>query len=45
MPDALNIIELKNPEKTFDTGHRALDGLTLAVPAGSMSGCTFCLPR
>ena len=38
MPDPLNILELEKLEKTFDTGHRALDGLTLAVPAGSIFG-------
>jgi ABC-2 type transport system ATP-binding protein len=38
MSDPLNILELENLVKTFDTGHRALDGLTLAVPAGSIFG-------
>jgi len=38
MPDSLNILELENLEKTFDNGHRALVGLSLAVPAGSIFG-------
>jgi ABC-2 type transport system ATP-binding protein len=38
MPDPLNILELENLEKTFDSGHRALVGLSLAVPAGSIFG-------
>jgi ABC-2 type transport system ATP-binding protein len=35
----MNILELTGLTKTFENGHRALDGLTLDVPAGSIFGC------
>jgi ABC-2 type transport system ATP-binding protein len=34
----VNAIELTDITKTYDSGRRALDGLTMAVPAGSLLG-------
>lgn len=34
----MNILEIGELVKTYDTGHRALDGLTLTVPEGSVFG-------
>jgi ABC-2 type transport system ATP-binding protein len=39
MSDRINILELTNLVKTYETGHRALDNLTLQVPTGSIFGC------
>ena len=38
MPDRLNTLELSDLVKVYTTGHRALDGLSLSVPAGSIFG-------
>jgi ABC-2 type transport system ATP-binding protein len=39
MSDRVNILEIDRLVKTYETGHRALDGLTLHVRAGSLFGC------
>ena len=36
--DRVNAIELSNLTKTYESGRRALDGLTMAVPEGSLFG-------
>jgi ABC-2 type transport system ATP-binding protein len=38
MPDRLNIIECRNVVKEYDRRVRALDGMTMSVPAGSIFG-------
>ena len=38
MPDRLNIIECTAVVKEYDRGVRALDGMTMSVPAGSIFG-------
>lgn len=38
MQDSLNILEIDDLEKTYDSGQRAIDGLSLRVPRGSIFG-------
>jgi len=38
MPHAVNILELEGLVKTYETGHRALDNLTLRIPQASIFG-------
>jgi ABC-2 type transport system ATP-binding protein len=38
MSDSLNILEIEGLCKTYESGHRAIDGLTLRVPRGSIFG-------
>ena len=39
MHDNLNILEIEDLVKTYDSGHRAVDGLSLSIPRGSIFGC------
>jgi len=38
MPERVNILEVKELTKTYESGHRAVDGLSLTVPNGSIFG-------
>jgi ABC-2 type transport system ATP-binding protein len=38
MPDGVNILEIVGLKKTYDSGHRALESLSLAVPKGAVFG-------
>lgn len=38
MPDRVNILEINSLVKTYDSGQRAVDGLTLSVSEGSIFG-------
>jgi ABC-2 type transport system ATP-binding protein len=38
MPDPINILQIHNLHKTFESGHRALAGLSLVLPRGSIFG-------
>jgi len=38
MPESVNILEINGLTKTYDSGQRAVDGLSLRVPRGSIFG-------
>jgi ABC-2 type transport system ATP-binding protein len=38
MPERVNILEVKELTKAYESGHRAVDGLSLTVPNGSIFG-------
>jgi len=38
MPERVNILEVNELTKTYESGHRAVDGLSLSVPSGSIFG-------
>jgi ABC-2 type transport system ATP-binding protein len=38
MSDQVNALEISGLTKTFPSGHRAVDGLSLSVPVGSIFG-------
>ncbi len=38
MPDGVNILEITSLTKTYESGHRAVDGLSFSIPRGSIFG-------
>lgn len=38
MHDTVNILEIDGLKKTYESGHKALDGLTLSVRKGTIFG-------